>query len=83
MNDESKCPVHRGGRARTNAHWWPEQLDLSLLHQHSALSDPMVEGFDYKAEFETLDIVTEWNQLLVALDRLTSRIENSPLLTSY
>jgi len=56
MNDESKCPVHHGGRARTNAHWWPEQLDLSLLHQHSALSDPMVEGFDYKAEFETLDL---------------------------
>lgn len=55
MNVESKCPVMHH-RARSNAQWWPEQLDLSRLHQHSALSDPMVEGFDYKAEFRTLDL---------------------------
>src|SRR4249919_231977 len=56
MNDESQCPVHHGGRARTNAHWWPEQLDLSLLHQHSSLGDPMLEDFNYRAEFKTLDL---------------------------
>lgn len=55
MKAESKCPVLHH-RARTNAQWWPEQLDLSPLRQHSRLSDPMVEGFDYRAEFKTLDL---------------------------
>jgi len=40
----------------SNRDWWPNQLDLSLLHQHSPLSDPMGEGFDYKEEFKTLDL---------------------------
>ncbi|MDQ3267527.1 MAG: catalase/peroxidase HPI, partial [Pseudomonadota bacterium] len=56
MNVESKCPVATPKQRRNNANWWPEQLDLSLLHQHSTLSDPMVEDFDYKAEFKTLDL---------------------------
>jgi catalase-peroxidase len=56
MNLESKCPVMSHRKTRNNSHWWPEQLNLDVLHQHSALSDPMVEGFDYKAEFETLDL---------------------------
>ncbi|MGY3266124.1 catalase/peroxidase HPI [Lysobacter sp. HA35] len=56
MNAESKCPVaHHPKQTRNNAHWWPDQLNLGVLHQHSALSDPMVEGFDYKAEFRKLD----------------------------
>ncbi|MGY4517380.1 catalase/peroxidase HPI [Lysobacter sp. HA18] len=56
MNAESKCPVaHHPKQTRNNAHWWPDQLNLGVLHQHSALSDPMVEGFDYKAEFQKLD----------------------------
>jgi len=55
--DESQCPFGGAARkARTNAQWWPQQLDLSVLHQHSALSDPMVEDFDYAAEFKTLDL---------------------------
>ncbi|MGW6376816.1 catalase/peroxidase HPI [Rhodococcus sp. NPDC055112] len=41
---------------RTNRDWWPNQLDLQVLHQHSPLSDPMGEGFDYAAEFATLDV---------------------------
>ncbi|HEX3432650.1 MAG TPA: catalase/peroxidase HPI [Solirubrobacteraceae bacterium] len=41
---------------RTNHDWWPNQLDLSVLHHHSPLSDPMGEGFDYAAEFATLDL---------------------------
>ena len=55
--DESKCPFSGAARrTRTNSQWWPNQLDLSSLHQHSALSDPMVEDFDYAAEFKTLDL---------------------------
>jgi len=54
MTAESKCPV--AGQAKTNQEWWPEQLDLRVLHQHSALSDPMQEEFDYAKEFQTLDL---------------------------
>ena len=41
---------------RTNSDWWPNQLDLSVLHRHSPLSDPMGAGFDYAKEFQTLDL---------------------------
>jgi catalase-peroxidase len=40
----------------SNQHWWPNQLNLNVLHQHSSLSDPMGEDFDYAAEFKTLDL---------------------------
>ncbi len=43
-------------RPRTNQDWWPNQLDLSVLRQHSTKSDPMDEGFDYAEEFKTLDL---------------------------
>jgi catalase-peroxidase len=43
-------------RPRTNRDWWPNQLDLSVLHQHSTLSDPLDEGFSYREEFEKLDL---------------------------
>jgi catalase-peroxidase len=57
MNTESKCPVaHRPKQTRTNAHWWPDQLNLGMLNQQSELSDPMVEDFDYVAEFRSLDL---------------------------
>jgi catalase-peroxidase len=57
MNVESKCPFPGGGRrTQTNAGWWPAQLNLQMLHQNSALSDPMVEDFDYAAEFKDLDL---------------------------
>ena len=56
MTDESKCPFnHIAGVGRTNRDWWPNQLRLELLHQHSAKSDPMGEGFDYAKEFNSLD----------------------------
>ena len=54
-----ECPVAHDAKPkqrRTNSHWWPDQLPLELLHQHSALSDPMVEDFDYKKEFRSLDL---------------------------
>src|ERR1041384_3208140 len=54
---ESKCPVAHGARKnRTNADWWPNQLNLKILHQNSPLSDPMGEGFDYAKEFKSLDL---------------------------
>ncbi len=52
-----KCPVmHKAAPARSNRDWWPNQLDLGVLHQHSALSDPMGPDFDYAAEFKSLDL---------------------------
>ena len=42
--------------ARSNRDWWPNQLRLSVLHQHSSRSDPMGEGFDYAKEFKSLDL---------------------------
>lgn len=54
-----KCPVIHGsanGNGTTNRDWWPNQLNLKILHQNSKLSDPMEEGFDYVKEFESLDL---------------------------
>jgi catalase-peroxidase len=57
MSTEAKCPFnHSAPRATTNQDWWPKQLKLELLHQHSAKSDPMGEDFDYAKEFSTLDL---------------------------
>src|SRR6202035_5363128 len=62
MNAESKCPM--GGRVSrdavvrnmTNQLWWPNRLDLSILHQNSPLADPMGRGFDYAEAFKRLDL---------------------------
>ena len=56
MAEESKCPFSGGTTPRTNREWWPSQLDLSILHQHSALSNPMGSDFEYAKEFKTLDL---------------------------
>lgn len=57
MTAEAKCPFPHGRKpTRNNAHWWPDQLNLSVLHQHSELSDPMVQDFDYRREFQSLDL---------------------------
>jgi len=59
---EAKCPMKPGARrhtvagAPTNAGWWPDQLNLKILHQHSALSDPMDKEFNYAEEFKSLDL---------------------------
>ncbi len=51
-----ECPFnHTAGVGRTNRDWWPNQLRLELLHQHSAKSDPMGKGFDYAKAFKSLD----------------------------
>jgi len=51
-----KCPVASGVRGRRNRDWWPEALDISVLHRNSSLSDPMGNEFDYAKEFESLDL---------------------------
>jgi catalase-peroxidase len=62
LSTESKCPVihgdhsHTTAGSRTNADWWPNQLNLKILHQHSPLSDPMGREFDYAEEFKSLDL---------------------------
>src|SRR5882672_8713429 len=57
---ESKCPVMGGAlthkAAPSNADWWPNQLNLKMLHQHSSLSDPMDKDFNYAKEFKNLDL---------------------------
>src|SRR5580765_6157694 len=56
MSPEAKCPFHHGSSASTtNRDWWPNQLNLNLLHQHSSLSDPMSKNFSYAEEFKSLD----------------------------
>jgi catalase-peroxidase len=56
MANESKCPFAGGTPAHANRDWWPNQLDLQMLHQHSDLSNPMGEEFDYAKEFKSLDL---------------------------
>ena len=62
MSSEAKCPFtggmlqHTTAGAKGNGDWWPNQLNLAILHQHSSLSNPMGESFDYAKEFKTLDI---------------------------
>ena len=62
MSSEAKCPFtggmlqHTTAGAKGNGDWWPNQLNLAILHQHSSLSNPMGESFDYAKEFKTLDL---------------------------
>ncbi|WP_048438533.1 catalase/peroxidase HPI [Caenimonas sp. SL110] len=57
MSSDAQCPVaHKPKPTRNNANWWPDQLNLGLLNHQSELSNPMVQDFDYKAEFKTLDL---------------------------
>ena len=62
MSNEAKCPFSAGERkhavagAPSNADWWPNQLNLAMLHQQSSKSDPMGESFDYAEEFKRLDL---------------------------
>jgi catalase-peroxidase len=57
MSTESKCPiVHPTGRGKLNRDWWPNQLNLKILHQFSPPSNPMDKEFDYAKEFKSLDL---------------------------
>jgi catalase-peroxidase len=56
MSTEAKCPVHHAATGPSNRDWWPNQLKLELLQQHSSKSNPMGENFDYAQEFKSLDL---------------------------
>ena len=62
MSGDAKCPFSNGARkhavagAQPNANWWPNQLNLKILHQHSQLSNPLGEAFNYAEEFKSLDL---------------------------
>jgi len=61
MEENGKCPVSHGSNSQhslgsmSNNQWWPDQLNLSILHQHDQKSDPMDKNFDYREEFKKLD----------------------------
>jgi len=69
MSDETKCPVMHGAitsnsnSGTTNKDWWPNQLNISILHQHDNKSNPMDKDFDYKKEFASLDYASLKNDL--------------------
>ncbi len=73
MSSESKCPFAGAARTNTvagsqsNADWWPNQLKLNILHQHSALSNPMDEAFNYAEEFKSLDLDAVKKDLLALM----------------
>src|SRR5581483_10800713 len=56
--NEAKCPVgaHTLAGARSNANWWPNQLNVNILHQHSPAADPMGKELNYAEEFKSLDL---------------------------
>ena len=62
MSSNNQCPFHGGanesktGRGTSNRDWWPNQLKLNILHQHSSKSNPLEESFDYAAAFKSLDL---------------------------
>ena len=62
MNEDSKCPVTGrannpiSGGGTSNRDWWPNQLNLKILHQHSHMSNPMGKAFNYAEEFKKLDL---------------------------
>ena len=56
MSSNGKCPVTGGAAGRSNRDWWPDQLNLRILHQNPSVADPMDEDFDYREEFKTLDL---------------------------
>lgn len=75
VNGESKCPftgsVLKGaaGRGTGNHDWWPNQLNLGILRQHSRLSNPMEEQFDYGKEFKTLDLAAVKKDIVAVMTR--------------
>jgi catalase-peroxidase len=68
MSTETKCPFnHAAGGGTSNRDWWPKQLNLKILHQHSPLSDPMGDGFNYADEFKSLDLAAVKKDLLAVM----------------
>jgi catalase-peroxidase len=68
MSTEAKCPFHHAaGSGTSNRDWWPNQLKLELLHQHSSKSNPMGADFNYAKEFQSLDLAAVKKDLAVLM----------------
>jgi len=68
MSTEAKCPfTHTAGAGPSNRDWWPNQLNLKILHQHSPLSDPMGKSFNYAKEFKSLDLAAVKKDLVALM----------------
>ena len=73
MSENSRCPVtgathaHTTGGGPSNRDWWPNQLRLDVLHQHSSKSNPMGQGFNYAEEFRNLDLAAVKQDLLALM----------------
>ena len=68
MSNSSQCPFHHAaGDSSSNRKWWPEQLDLKVLHQNSSLSDPLARTFDYAQAFNRLDLPALKRDLLALM----------------
>ncbi len=78
MNDMSKCPMHGGGGKNadstetSNQKWWPNQLNLKILHQNTAEINPMGADFDYRKEFASIDM----DELVADVDALMTDIQD-------
>ena len=70
MSNSSQCPFHHAaGDSSSNRKWWPEQLDLKVLHQNSSLSDPLAGTFDYAQAFNRLDLPALKRDLLALMTK--------------
>jgi catalase-peroxidase len=67
MTSENQCPFAHGAGGTSNRDWWPNQLRLDILHQHSSLSNPMGADFDYAEEFNSLDLAAVKKDLLALM----------------
>ena len=75
MSTEAKCPLHHtSGSGTSNRDWWPNQLRLEILRQHSELSNPMGDDFNYAKEFKSLDLAAVKKDLRGADDRLAGLV---------
>jgi catalase-peroxidase len=68
MATETKCPfLHAAGEGTSNRDWWPNQLNLKILHQHSPLSDPLDKDFNYAEAFKSLDLAAVKKDILAVM----------------
>jgi catalase-peroxidase len=68
MSSEAKCPFHHtAGEGTSNRDWWPSQLKLNILHQHSPLSDPLDKDFNYAEAFKSLDLAAVKKDILAVM----------------
>ena len=78
MEENGKCPVSHGSNSQhslgsmSNNQWWPDQLNLSILHQHDQKSDPMDKNFDYIQGF--YPVFEDMNELIAKLDALIGKM---------